>query len=103
MKNFLLASVIATYSAAALMRGFLTGSAAWEVGLIAFHLAACLALRFLTNATLFSVATAVCSAATEAALDRCGVITPLAISTGTLLELIPALYFAHRFFLTMGD
>lgn len=103
MKSYLLCALVAAYSAAALMRELLPGRAGWLIGLIAFHLAAGVGLRFLTNARWFAASTALTAIAAEAALFRYIENKSLAISTGTLLELIPAMYFARRFFLTMGD
>lgn len=95
--------MVATYSAAALMRESLPGRAGWVIGLAAFHLGAALALRFLTNAKYVAASVAACAAGSEMVLFRSTGNVPLALSAGTLAELIPAMYFAQRFFLTMGD
>jgi hypothetical protein len=103
MKSFLLVSTIAIYAAAALMRTFLAGYEGWLIGLLAFHVGAAVALRVVTNATRFAACTALCGLAAECALLQLSGTRPFAVAAGTLFELLPAVYFARRFFLTIGD
>lgn len=102
MKPLLLSSIVVTYSLAAITREFLPGRAGWLLGLLAFHLVAGWALRLLTNSGLFAAGTATTAMALEAIFFGAGN-GAIAIWTGTLLELAPAVYFARRFYLTMGD
>ena len=102
MKPLLLSSIILTYSLAAVTRELLPGLAEWLVGLLAFHLVAGWALRFVTNSSLFAAGSALAAIAVETILFTAanGVI---AIWTGTLIEAALAVHFARRFYLTMGD
>jgi hypothetical protein len=102
MKPLILSFILAIYSVAAITREFLPGHAGWLFGLLAFHAGAAFALGFLTNSRVFAVETAMAAMAVETVIFNAGS-SGIAIWAGTLVELAPCAYFAHRFYLTMGD
>jgi hypothetical protein len=101
MKPLVLLFIVA-YSLAAVTREFLPARAGWLFGLVAFHLVAAWMLRLLTNSTLFAAGSALAATAVEAVLFSVAN-GAIAIWAGTLIELMFAMHFARRFYLTMGD
>lgn len=103
MRALLLSSVYVACALAAVTRELMPGREGWMFGLVAFHCAAALVLRFFTNSRLLAAGAAVAGIAAECALVIGAKNEMAAIWTGTLVEALLAGYFLRRFYLTMGD
>ncbi|HEX4750165.1 MAG TPA: hypothetical protein VH302_11540 [Bryobacteraceae bacterium] len=103
MRTSFLGLIVLVYATAAITREFLPGREGWVFGLLAFHLAAAWALRFLTNATAFSWFVTTTLVVLEIALFLNSRSITATIWTGTTMQAAFAVWFARRFYLTMGD
>ena len=96
-------SICGVYAVAAVAREALSGGELWLVSLLAFHLAAALALLFLTNSKSLAAGVAIAAIGLECALAMGIHHRTAAIWLGALIQASFAGYFARRFYLTMGD